>query len=70
MHIDQYLNCSLHQQASCKESDVSSLFNWAYSIITNKDYLNKESITVKQMLKENGYQWRNISNIFNRVITC
>ena len=70
MHTDQYLNYSSHQQASCKESVVSSLFSRAYSIITNKDDLSKESATVKQMLKENGYQGSNISKIFKRVATC
>ena len=38
-HTDQYLQYSFHHQTSCKESVVSSLFNRAYSIITNKDDL-------------------------------
>ena len=36
-HTNQYLNYSSRHQTSCKESAVSSLFNKAYSIITNKD---------------------------------
>ena len=42
-HTDQYLHCSSHHQTSCKESVVSCLFNRAYSIITNKDDLDKEN---------------------------
>ena len=42
-HTDQYLHYSSHHQTSCKESVVSSLFNRAYSIIKNKDYLHKEN---------------------------
>ena len=41
-HTCQYLHYSSHQQASCKESVVSSLFNKAYPIITNKDKLTKQ----------------------------
>ena len=41
-HTDQYLHYSSHYQTSCKESVVSSLFNRAYSIITNKDDLQKK----------------------------
>ena len=55
-HTDQYLHYSSHHQTSCKESVVSSLFNRAYSIITNKDDLHKENAKIKQVLKENGYQ--------------
>ena len=55
-HTDQYLHYSSHHQTSCKESVVSSLFNRAYSIITNKDDLHKENARVKQVLKEYGYQ--------------
>ena len=36
-------------------SVVSPLFNSAYSIATNKNDLHKESVTIKQVLKENGY---------------
>ena len=54
-HTDQYLHYSSHHQTSCKESVVSSLFNRAYSIITNKDDLHKENARIKQVLKENGY---------------
>ena len=39
-HTDQYLHYSSHHQTSCKESVVSSLFNIAYFIITNKDDLH------------------------------
>ena len=52
-HTDQYLHYSPHLQTSCKESVVSSLFNRAYSIITNKDDLHKERTRIKQVLKEN-----------------
>ena len=54
-------------QTSCKESVVSSLFNRAYSIITNKDDLHKENARIKQVLKENGYQESSISKIFRRI---
>ena len=50
-HTDQYLHYSSHQQTSCKESVVSSLFNRAYLIITNKDDLHKEKDRIKQVLK-------------------
>ena len=55
-HTDQYLHYSSHHQTSCKESVSSSLFNRAYSIITNKDDLHKENARIKQVLKENRYQ--------------
>ena len=55
-HTDQYLNYSSYHQTSCKESVFFSLFNRAYSIITNKDELTKENPRIKQVLKENGYQ--------------
>ena len=55
-NTDQYLHYSSHHQKSRKESVVSSLFNRAYSIITNKDDLYKESARITQVLKENGYQ--------------
>ena len=51
-HTDQYLHYSSHHQTSCKERVVSSLFNRAYSIITNKDHLHKENARIKQVLKE------------------
>ena len=66
-HSDQYLHYSSHHQTSCKESVVSSLFNRAYSIITNKDDLDKENARIKQVLKENGYQESIISKIFKRI---
>ena len=66
-HTDQYLHYSSHHQTSCKESVVSSLFNRAYSIITNKDDLDKENTRIKQVLKENGYQESTISKIFKRI---
>ena len=49
-HTDQYLHYSSHHQTSCKESVVSSLFNRAYSIITNKDDLHKENARIKQVI--------------------
>ena len=55
-HTDQYLHYSSHHQTSWKESVVSSLFNRAYSIITNKDDLHTKNTRTKQVLKENGYQ--------------
>ena len=42
-HTDQYLHYSYHYQTSCKGSVVPSLFNRAYSIITNKDDLRKKT---------------------------
>ena len=48
-HTDQYLHCSSHHQTSCKKSVVSSLFNRAYSIITNKGELHKENDRIKQV---------------------
>ena len=66
-HTDQYLHYSSHHQTSCKESVVSSLFNRAYSIIKNKDDLDKENTRMKQVLKENGYQKSIISRIFKRI---
>ena len=67
-HTDQYLHYSSHHQTSCKESVVSSLFNRAYSIITNKDDLHKENARIKQVLKENGYQESIFSKIFRRIL--
>ena len=66
-HTDQYLHYSSHHQTSCKKSAVSSLFNRAYSIITNKYDLHKENPRIKQVLKENGYQASIISKIFKRI---
>ena len=51
---------------SSKESVVSSLFNSAYSIITNNDDLTKENARIRQMLS--GYQESIISKIF-KIIT-
>ena len=45
----------------------SSLFNRAYSIITNKDDLHKENARIKQVLKENGYRESIINKIFRRI---
>ena len=66
-HSDQYLHYSPHHQASCKESAIVSLFNRAYSIITNKDDLHRGNARIKQVLKENGYQESIISKIFRRI---
>ena len=49
-HTDQYLHYSSHHQTSCKESVVSSLFNRAYSITTNKDELHKGLLKTPQTL--------------------
>ena len=46
---------------------VSSSFNRAYSIISNKDNLNKENAIIKQVLKENGYQESSISKTVSRI---
>ena len=67
MHTDQYLNYSSHHQTSCKERVVSSLFNRAYSIITNKDDSYKKIARAKQVIKENGYQESIISKIFKKI---
>ena len=66
-HTDQYLHYISHHQTSCEESVVSSLFNRAYSIITNKDDLHKENARIKQVLKENGYRESIINKIFRRI---
>ena len=63
----QYLHYSSHHQTNCKENFVSSLFNGACSIITNKDDLHKENTRIKQVLKENGYQESIISEVFKRI---
>ena len=47
-YTDQYLHYSSHHQTSCKEYDVSSLFNRTYSIITNKYDLYKENATISK----------------------
>ena len=57
----------LTKKTSCKESVASSLFNRAYSIITNKDDLHKENARIKQVLKENRYQEGIICKIFRRI---
>ena len=36
-------------------------------MITNKDDLTKESVRIKQVLKENGYEESIISKIFKRI---
>ena len=66
-HTNQNLHYSFQHQKSCKKNVVSSLFNRAYSIITNKDGLRKENTEIKQVLRENGYQESIISKIFNRI---
>ena len=66
-HTDQYLHYSSHHQTSSKESVVSSLFNRAYSIITNKDDLHKENARIKQVLNENGYRESIINKIFRGI---
>ena len=66
-HTDQYLHYSSYHQTSCKESVVSSSFNRAYYIITNKDGLHKENARIKQVLKKNGYEESIISKIFKRI---
>ena len=66
-HTDQYLHYSSHHQKSFKERIVSSLYNRAYSIITNKNDLHKENIRIKQLLKKNGYQESIINKIFKRI---
>ena len=66
-HTDQYLHYSSHHLTSCKKSVISSLFNRAYSIITNKDDLHEENARIKQLLKENGCQETIINKIFMRI---
>ena len=67
IHTGQYLHYSSHLQTSCKQSVVSSLFNRAYSIITNKDDFLKENTRTKQVLKENGYRESIINKVFRRI---
>ena len=66
-HTDQYLHDSSHHQTSCKDSVVSSLFNRAYFIITNKDGSHKENARIRPVLKENRYQESIISKIFKGI---
>ena len=66
-HTDLYLHYNSYHQTSCKERVVSSLFNIAYSIITNKDDLHKENTRIKQLLKENECQESIISKILKRI---
>ena len=66
-HTDQYLHYNSQDSACCKESVVSSLFNRAFSIITNKDDLTKENFRKRQVLKENGFHETIISKTFKRV---
>ena len=68
MHTDQYLRYSSHHQTGWKDSVVSSLFNIANFMVTNKDYLIKENTRIKQLLKDNGYLESIINKIFNRII--
>ena len=66
-HTDQHLHDSSHHQTSCKDSVVSSLFNRAYFIITNKDGSHKENARIRPVLKENRYQESIISKIFKGI---
>ena len=61
-HTSQYLLCSSHHQASCKES-----VNRKFFVITNQNDLAKENTRTKQLLKENWYQERIICQIFKRI---
>ena len=63
-HTDQYLHYNSQHENMCKESGV---FSRAYSIITNKDGLHKENATLKQVLKENGYQESINNKIFKGI---
>ena len=69
-YTDQYIYYSSHHEASCQESDASSLFNTAYSIITNKDDLTKENARIKQVLKDNGYQETNYIRELLTITAC
>ena len=66
-HIYQWLHYSSHHERSCKETVVSSLFNIAYCIVTNKDDSTKENVRIKPVLKENWYQQSIISKIFKKI---
>ena len=63
-HTHQYQYYICQHQTNCKESVVSLLLNKAYSIITNKDDLNKEGGRRK---KENEYQESIISKVVKRI---
>ena len=53
MHTNQYLHYDSHHQTSCKESVVSSLFNRAYPIVTNRDDLtNNNSLSQSQQQRQ------------------
>ena len=65
--MDQCQSYNSQHQTGCKGSVVSSLFNRAYSIITNKGGLNKENARIKQMLKKNGYQKITTRKIVSRI---
>ena len=43
------------------------MFNTVYSIIKNKDDLQKETARIKQVLKENGYRESIINKIFRGI---
>ena len=43
------------------------MLNRGYSIIANKDDLDKENARIKQMLKENGYKENIIGKVFKRI---
>ena len=43
------------------------MFNRVYSIITNKDDLDKENTRIKHVLKENEYKESIINRIFKRI---
>ena len=66
-HTDQYLYYISHtiKQVARRVLFPPCLIR-AYSIITNKDDLNKENARIKQVLKENEYQKSIISKIFKR----
>ena len=49
---DQYLHYKFQCQTVCQKSVVSSLFNRAYSIFTNKDDVFKKNTRIKQVLKK------------------
>ena len=55
-HTDQYLRYNSHHQTSSKESVVSSLFNRAYFIITNKDDLHKKNARITQNRQQYAFE--------------